>query len=180
MRINNITIIVMIISGLFAAYFVIGAPDDSQGECENVNLLAQGVCDINNETGCWIDNLYPTSLNHCCGDTTENWYDVNKNLCCLGYYYLNTSDKDDSPCKCNSTIVNIYEMTSIEICDINGKTTCWNNNQGKCCGDDINETWTYGTSSDISKLLPHESCSLGKWTIRESVPSTILYEVWIK
>ncbi|HZX44694.1 MAG TPA: hypothetical protein VFF28_03335, partial [Candidatus Nanoarchaeia archaeon] len=104
----------------------------------------------------------------CCGDDglNECWLDSNANACC---YYKNASavayltDPDDSMGYC---LLLGYNKTKVSAgaCD-NGDTYCWDEVSQNCCGDEMNETWSYSTSRKIGDVLVNETCYNGRWTL---------------
>jgi hypothetical protein len=150
---------------------------NTQQTCEEVIPGEQGLCDKNGERGCW--DPYALGTNKCCGDETENWYDLNNNVCCLGVFYLSTSSPNTNPCLCTLMSGNTL-FTKNNTCDTHNETYCWDLAKGQCCGDISNETWLYSSNTEVNAVLPLESCINGQWYIRNESDTPTLYNLWVE
>jgi hypothetical protein len=150
-------------------------PDKNISACEAIKLGIQANCNESNEVGCW-DELAPPN-NKCCGDETENWVDSDKNYCCLGVFYLNTSNADENSCACNF-LSGSLDITNINKCDIHKDKYCWDIKSGRCCGNQQDETWQYSSEKNVGEVLPLESCVNGSWFVRNASNATI-YNIWV-
>jgi len=151
----------------------------------------QGICDEQNERGCWVED---SKRKECCGnDEDENnaWLDMHDNFCCQGEYHFNTTPPDESSCVCTSWGVNpkreISPIKEINYCDQHGDEFCydtyWPTNVTiigrSCCGDVANETWQHSTEENIEETLPEVTCSEGKWYNRtQSGGLLTIYDMW--
>ncbi|MFH0979253.1 MAG: hypothetical protein V1837_08215 [Candidatus Woesearchaeota archaeon] len=131
-------------------------PDSSAQLCEELVPGQQGTCDVQGEYGCWItDGMGANSK--CCGDdsTADDW--MNKtglSACSEGGYCL---DADCSELLCKNRIMGTGTNCAHEL------TKCWSETDKACCGDDIQESWSYETNQALNQLLVAQTCYEGKW-----------------
>jgi len=151
---------------------------NTEETCEDAVPGTQGLCDNDpvNESGCWDPDH--DDDNKCCGDETENWFDSQNNICCLGIFYLSSTDGDDNKCVC-TILSGDYNIDQENYCDTHGEEYCWDTNTGQCCGDDSSETWTYSSDTFVDDAIPLASCINGRWYIRDESDDPTTYDLWV-
>lgn len=152
--------------------------------CELKHEGYQGGCNSQGDSWCW-DPDADDGDGECCGDDQnedDEWLYtidyVNYFSCCTDSYgdYVFQTDPDYSGCFCN------LRGVDAGICDVRGETFCWNvrneivpKKDGMCCGDDLDEGWSYSTPYKLNNVLVEETCYDKVWEKREELGGSIVF-----
>jgi len=161
----------------------VGDPNLDPFYCELGYPGTQGNCSAYGDFWCWDTD---TSFGQqCCGDSADDFYINTANKSCMpnsqGRVVYQT-DPDHSKSFCTELSIKVSEGTNSSICNLEGETLCWASSgyiveNGKCCGDDMLESWEYESSKLFSHVLPPGTCYEAAWIERPNYP-ILYYDVW--